>query len=826
MPEIRNGRKKNISGQGIGVHKRGEGLHLGGPVGAGRNGFQGNYGGREPGSGHSGSSGRSPFRIILILILLFLGGGSGLTTYILNDASPASEQTSSGISANTTQSDNSSVSSAPSTSQNPSDLDILSMFFGNSVSTAQAVTGSSHGWTDPTAPNRPLNTSVADGTREKFTKIKDTDSNQVTLMVYMCGADLESRNGMATADLSEMAAAALSDHVNVLVYTGGAKRWRNQVVSSDYNQIYTFRDGKLLKLLGNDGKHRMTDPGTLTNFINYSATHFPANRYALIFWDHGGGSATGFGYDEKYADGDTMDLLEIRKAIHDSGLKFDFIGFDACLMATAENALALSDSADYLIASEETEPGTGWYYTDWLTALSKDPAMPTIQLGQKIIDDYIRVSRERAPGQKTTLSLIDLAEIQHTLPAHFSSFSKEVSDALSGSQYSTISRARNSSREFAQSSHIDQVDLVDLANHLQMPHSKDVTDAIQNAVKYNRTGSAVSNAYGLSIYFPYARLNRVDHMVNTYQQLGLDNDYTKAIQKFATVTAAGQAVGSHYGSSSSAQSAFSANTGNTDLSSVLLEQILGELLRGHPADVPNLANGQAAFLTESGMTAENLRASLDGQLIDPTHFNFIEKNGKHLLHLSEEEWSKIRRLEMSLFYDDGQGHIDLGRDTGYRFTKEGDLIGDFDGTWISLNDQPVMYIHLDTQYDEEGNWLMESGRIPCMINGVRSDLIIVFDKDHPDGSIAGIRTDYVNGETDTLAKTMTHLQAGDKIDFLCDYYLYNGHFENNFYLGRQMVVSDPDNMKITNTDVGNSVNVAYVFTDLYGNTYWTKALSG
>ena len=126
---------------------------------------------------------------------------------------------------------------------------------------------------------------------------------------------------------------------------------------------------------------------------------------------------------------------------------------------------------------------------------------------------------------------------------------------------------------------------------------------------------------------------------------------------------------------------------------------------------------------------------------------------------------------MSLFYDDGQGHIDLGRDTGYRFTEEGDLIGDFDGTWISLNDQPVMYIHLDTQYDEEGNWLMESGRIPCMINGVRSDLIIVFDKDHPDGSIAGIRTDYVNGETDTLAKTMTHLQAGDKIDFLCDYYL-------------------------------------------------------
>ena len=52
-----------------------------------------------------------------------------------------------------------------------------------------------------------------------------------------------------------------------------------------------------------------------------------------------------------------MGLANINKALKDGGVKFDFIGFDACLMATAETALMLDQHADYLIASEETEPG-------------------------------------------------------------------------------------------------------------------------------------------------------------------------------------------------------------------------------------------------------------------------------------------------------------------------------------------------------------------------------------------------------------------------------------------------------------------------------------
>lgn len=108
----------------------------------------------------------------------------------------------------------------------------------------------------------------------------------------------------------------------------------------------------------------MVSPSTLTSFITYAKSVAKANRYHLILWDHGGGSVSGFGYDENYKSDGSIDLAEINSALKAANTQFDFIGFDACLMATYETVLMLSDYADYLIASEETEPGTGWYYTN------------------------------------------------------------------------------------------------------------------------------------------------------------------------------------------------------------------------------------------------------------------------------------------------------------------------------------------------------------------------------------------------------------------------------------------------------------------------------
>ena len=162
--------------------------------------------------------------------------------------------------------------------------------------------GLSTGWNGESgnASQTELDTAVASGSREKFTSIKGNGEDDVTVMVYLCGTDLESRSGMGTSDLQEMAAANLGKKINLLVYTGGCSSWRNNIISSRVNQIYQVVGGGVKCIVKDAGTSPMTDPNNLAGYIQWCAKNYPANRYELILWDHGGGSVSGYGYDEKY----------------------------------------------------------------------------------------------------------------------------------------------------------------------------------------------------------------------------------------------------------------------------------------------------------------------------------------------------------------------------------------------------------------------------------------------------------------------------------------------------------------------------------------------
>jgi hypothetical protein len=455
------GRKKNVTGQSAGVHRRGEGLGTGPvgnrPGGSARPGGSPGQGGRQrnDSSGSQRSSGGfglgKLLPIIIIGAILIFGGGklSGL----FGGGGGGSTGDSYDTYNSTTNNYNYSSSSAASSGGMGGLSDILSGLVGSSGTGSYYTEdyGSSSAVQTATS-TASLDRTVAAGSRPKYTNIVGGGRDVVTLMVYMCGTDLESKSGMATSDLQEMASATLSDKVNIIVYTGGCRQWRTNGISNSVNQNYKVESGNLIRLVSDAGSGTMVDPGNLSSFIKWSAENYPADRYDLILWDHGGGSVTGYGYDEKFVSAGSMDLAEINTALRDGGVKFDFVGFDACLMATAETALMMGQHADYLIASEETEPGVGWYYTDWLNALSQNTSMETIDLGQKIVDSFVDPCARRCPGQKTTLSLIDLAEYANTVPAKLTAFSQEISGMIQQKEYSTVSNARSSTREFAQSS--------------------------------------------------------------------------------------------------------------------------------------------------------------------------------------------------------------------------------------------------------------------------------------------------------------------------------------------------------------------------------------
>ena len=359
------GRQKRISGSGS-VFRRGSGLGTG-PVGSG-----GGFGGSSGSSGDRDGRGGGSMGLIALLIAYLLGrGGSG-----------GNGKRKGGC---------------------LSRIILLLVILALGYMVVQCVAGDMDGTggydgssdiqlieAEPTPTPKPqlaqtqavaADTTVSNLAREKRTQIRGGGQDVYTVMVYMCGTDLESNYGMATSDINEMLHADLSDKVNIIVETGGADKWQNTVISSKVNQIYQVKNEGILRLEADFGKKAMTKAETLTEFIQYCETNFPADRYALIMWDHGGGSNTGYGYDQKFPNG-SMTLDVFNKALKDAGCTFDFIGFDACLMATLETAMVAEQYSDYFIASEETEPGCGWYYTNWLTQLSKNTSMDTVSIGK------------------------------------------------------------------------------------------------------------------------------------------------------------------------------------------------------------------------------------------------------------------------------------------------------------------------------------------------------------------------------------------------------------------------------------------------------------
>ena len=796
-------REKNVTGNSKGVKKRGDGLGTG-PVGSSSH----SNGSSSSGQGTRSSSGKkSPLLKIILLVVALLGGGGGAAASFLGGSSDSGQA----IVGNESQSMNSGSGLS----------DIVGSLSGLSGMLNSGTTSS--GW-ELESNVAKLNTSVASKARAKRTKILGNHQDTVTIMVYMCGTDLESRAGMGTSDLQEMLAADLGDKVNLIVYTGGCKSWRNSVVSNEVNQIYQVVDGKLRLLVEDAGSVAMTDPNTLTSFIQWCNKNFPANRNQLIFWDHGGGSISGYGYDEKYSRSGSMDLAEINQALKKANVTFDFIGFDACLMATLETAMMLTPYADYLIASEETEPGVGWYYTNWLTNLAKNTSMSTIEIGKNIIDDFVDTCARECRGQKTTLSIIDLAELEMTVPEELKEFSKSASQMIQNKEYKTVSDARYRSREFAQS--IDQVDLVHLANNLGTKEGADLAKALLSTVKYNRTSSNMTNAYGLSIYFPYKKVSSVDEVVDTYEAIGMDEEYARCIQAFASLEVGGQTATGGTSSPLPALLGTLLNSGSSSSSSgssEMIAQMLGSFLSSQVGNIAGLDKSNTDFLKENTMDTETMAKYLSDNYFDASALVWEENSkGQRTLKLSEEQWNLVHSLELNMFYDDGEGFIDLGLDNVFEFDENGCLIGETDRTWLAINGQPVAYYYLDTVVDGDNYTI--TGHVPALLNGERVNLILVFDNEHPYGYIAGARTDYVEGETETIAKGMSQLQVGDTLDFLCDYYSYTGEYQDSYYLGEQMTVTEE--MTISNVDVGEgAVKVTYRFTDIYNQQYWTPAFT-
>ncbi len=799
------------------------------PGGTGRTGSTGTGGGRRSGCG-------SPVLIVVVLLLVFVFGGrnflsggtpsdngnnlTAVTQQATRTAAPTARPTATArATARPTAKPAATQAAQPARTRNPNSW------------YSQLLSGQTAAQVDTNTTQ--MSTTSSGQIRERYTKLLGSGQDTVTLMVYICGTDLESRSGMASSDLQEMARASFGDNVRIIVYTGGCSSWRISNISSSRNQIWRLADGKLSCLKEDDGSASMTNPSTLSRFIRFCAENYPASRYNLILWDHGGGSVSGYGYDEKNRSSGSMSLSGLNTALKDGGVKFDFIGFDACLMATVETALMCGNYADYMIASEETEPGIGWYYTDWLTSLGKNTSIATTTLGKQICDDFVSACNQRARGQTTTLSVVDLAEVQARIPAALSGFARSVSGLIENKSYSTVSNARNGSREFARSSKIDQVDLADLANRMGTQEGRELASVIQSCVKYNKA-NGITNAYGLSIYFPYQKISNVDKAVATYEQIGMDDAYSDCIRAFASLEASGQLAsgGSHNPMSSLLGSGYSSYSSQGYGTEELLSELLGSFFgstsqstsgssSSYSSSSPYSSFGTLGFLFGRNMSQEDMASYIYENRIDGENLIFRGSGNDMILSLPEEQWDLVHGLDLNIFVDDGQGYMDLGLDNVFSFDESGNLVADTSGIWLSISGQIVPYYHLDTEASGR-----VTGYIPALLNGqTRVNLYVAFEGEGY-GKIVGVQTDYLTGgETETSAKVEETLQVGDTLQFLCDYYAYDGTYTDTYYFGDPVTVTE--DMQVTDAYLpdGLKLSITYRLTDIYNQTWWTNAIT-
>ena len=374
-------------------------------------------------------------------------------------------------------------------------------------------------------------------------KSKANEKKDYSVFVYMVGSDLEASYGYATRDMQEMTDSGIDfSKTNLLVYAGGSRMWKSDIPSNQNNVLDMSLEGGDRVVASTEHTSDMGAPETLAAFLDYAVTYYPADHYALIFWDHGGGSVYGYGNDAIYS-GDSLLLKEMDAVLEESpfgksgSAHLDWVGFDACLMSTAENAAVWSKYTDYMVASEETEPGDGWCYS-FMDILNQTNDAQVI--GKAIVDAYKAFyAAKRSPlnDPDITLAMLDLKQMDSLVDSIDALVLKMKTD-VNGQQFPELVRSRSSTKTFglrdARETAYDLLDIGDLSSKMKEIYpeeSKAVETALNEAIIYNT--DEVEGSCGLSLYFPGENRQLYEAVVaNGNEDLYISDDYASFIDLY------------------------------------------------------------------------------------------------------------------------------------------------------------------------------------------------------------------------------------------------------------------------------------------------------
>ena len=605
-----------------------------------------------------------------------------------------------------------------------------------------------------------------------------------TIFVYLCGSDLESDGGAASSDIEEAFAARGSGQVKVVYQTGGSYFWY-QNINENRVQRYLLEDGDLT-LVDEKPEANMGTASTLADFLSWGVSNYPSERMGLILWDHGSGSINGVCFDEQY-DYDSLTLGELDHAlnqVYDQMTdRFEFIGFDACLMSTLETANVLTPYARYMYASQEMEPGSGWDYTSLLNNLAANPDQDGAQLGEKVCREYYDHCADYGFGSQrsATFSIIDLSKIDDVLISMNEAFRVVYEQGDLGDVTRAVLEADSFGGNSVSEGYSNMLDLGNMLDQLS-GYGQEVRDAsqtLQSCVLYTMNGRLHKNASGLSVYYPVSIQGSEE--LKIFSQICPSNYYYALIDKIA------------YGAENGSAADYDNSTLLSDMADI--NEWLGEE-SGFTGDVSTNA-GEFADIEIGQMGVSDIYFDEDG--IYTVSFDNMDELAYACCSVGMD--------------DDADGFFYLGTTEEVIYDIDRNCVTDnFDGLWPCINDN-LLALELVNTTDSCSIYTCN-----VLLNDeIETNLRIEYDWEYDEWSVIGI-WDGIDEETGMASREVYELQDGDVITPA--YYWFSVDDDEDWYYGDDIVV-DGD-LEITYEYLPEGVYYyCFELHDIYGNVYYT-----
>ena len=361
------------------------------------------------------------------------------------------------------------------------------------------------------------------------------------VLVFINGVNDLGILGFADKSINDMEKVGSTDRMAVVVEYGilglNDTSSRNLNFQRGSKTIYVARDGDTSKIssrafyTSNDGD--MGSAANLVRFVKRGVRKFPAQKVAVILWNHGGGRL-GISFDDVSKNHMEVDqlgaaLAMIKQAL---GRKIDVFATDACLMQMAGVAYELKDSATVIVGSEEEIPGDSYPYDTILGPLAANTGMDAEALGALMVNAY-----GAHYGDNVTLSALRSS----ALPGFNSLLNRWVAAVKADPKAFKAAASRDAVDATYNFSMRDSKDLYDYLGNVNgllagSPAVKkagaDLRNYIAGSLIIRDTAlPSMTQAHGLAIYIPQLRYNSANYEKLRFARDSLWDDYLRAMME-------------------------------------------------------------------------------------------------------------------------------------------------------------------------------------------------------------------------------------------------------------------------------------------------------